>query len=38
MDRALAPAASAHYDPRLTELSTLLAWHTCSSRPGTRTV
>ena len=38
MDRALAPAASAHYDPRLAELSTLPASHACSSRPGTRTL
>jgi hypothetical protein len=38
MDRTLAPADIAHYDPRLAKLSTLPASHTCSSRPGTRTL
>ena len=38
MNRALAPAAIAHYDPRLAELSTLLASHARSSRPGARTL
>ena len=36
MDRTLAPADIAHYDPRLAELSTLPASHARSSRPGTR--
>jgi hypothetical protein len=38
MDRTLAPADIAHYDPRLTKLSTLPASHACSSHPSTRTL
>jgi hypothetical protein len=38
MDRTLAPADIAHYDPRLAALSTLPASHARSSRPGARTL
>jgi len=38
MDRTLAPADIAHYDPRLAALSTPPASHARSSRPGTRTL
>ena len=38
MDRTLAAADSAHYDPRLAKLSTLPASHACGSRPCTRTL
>jgi hypothetical protein len=38
MNRTLAPADSAHYDPSLAELSTLPASHACSSRLGTRSL
>ena len=38
MNRTLAPADSAHYDPRLAELSTRPASHACGSRPCTRTL
>ena len=38
MNRTLAPAGIAHYDPRLAELSTLPASHGCRSRPCTRTL
>jgi hypothetical protein len=38
MNRTLAPADSAHYDPRLAELSMLPASHACSSRPCARTL
>ena len=38
MNRTLAPADSAHYDPRLARLSTRPAPHTCGSRPSTRTL
>ncbi len=36
MNRALAAADSAHYDPRLAKLSTRPASHACGSRPCTR--
>ena len=36
MNRTLAPADSAHYDPRLAELSTRPAPHGCSIRPCAR--
>ena len=38
MDRTLAPADSAHYDPRLAKLSTLSASHACGNRPRVRTL
>ena len=38
MNRTLAPADNAHYDPRLAGLSTLPASHGCGSRPCTRTL
>jgi hypothetical protein len=38
MNRTLAPADSAHYDPRLAALSTRPAPHACGSRPRTRTL
>ena len=38
MNRALTPADSAHYDPRLAKLSTRPASRACGSRPGTRTL
>ena len=38
MNRTLAPADIAHYDPRLVALSTLPASHTRNSRPGARTL
>ena len=38
MNRTLAPADSAHYDPRLAELSTRPASYACSSRPCTQTL
>ena len=34
MNRTLAPADSAHYDPRRAELSTLPAWHACAAAPA----
>ena len=37
MNRTLAPADSADYDPRLAKLSTWPASHACGSRPRTRT-
>jgi hypothetical protein len=38
MNRTLAPADSAHYDPRLATLSTRPAPHARDSRPRTRTL
>ena len=38
MNRILAPADTAHYDPRLAELSTRPASHACGSRPRTQTL
>jgi hypothetical protein len=38
MNRTLAPADSAHYDPRLAKLSTRPAPHARGSRPCTRTL
>ena len=38
MNRTLAPADIAHYDPRLAKLSTLPASHASSSRPCTQTL
>ena len=38
MNRTLTRAGSAHYDPRLAELSTLPASHARSSRPCARTL
>ena len=38
MNRTLASADSAHYDPRLAKLSTRPASHACGSRPWTRTL
>jgi hypothetical protein len=38
MNRTLAPADSAHYDPRLPELSTPPASHASSSWPCTPTL
>jgi hypothetical protein len=38
MNRTLAPADIAHYDPRLVKLSTRTASHARSSRPCTRTL
>ena len=38
MNRTLAPADSAHYDPRLATLSTRPASHARGSRPCTRTL
>jgi len=36
MNRTLAPADIAHYDPRLAKLSTLPASHACSSHSCAR--
>jgi hypothetical protein len=38
MNRTLAPAGIAHYDPRLAELSTLPTSHARRSRPCNRTL
>ena len=38
MNRTLAAADSAHYEPRLARLSTRPAPHGCGSRPCTRTL
>lgn len=38
MNRTLAPADSAYYDPRLAKLSTRPASHACGSCPGARTL
>ncbi len=38
MNRTLALADSAHYDPRRAKLSTRPAAHACGSRPCTRTL